>query len=55
MTVSADVLRALCAHPTVMTDRELAATLGKSHQHINQACRKLVTVEGAVEIWEREN
>jgi hypothetical protein len=34
MTVSDDVLRALRARPASMTDADLAAMLGKRHQHI---------------------
>jgi hypothetical protein len=41
MTVSDDVLRALRARPAGTTDAELAAMLGKRHQHINQSCRIL--------------
>ena len=43
MTVSDDALRALRARPTGMTDAELAAMLGKRHQHINQTCRTLAS------------
>jgi len=43
MTVSDDVLRALRARPAGMTDAELAATLGKRHQQINQTCRTLAS------------
>jgi hypothetical protein len=43
MTVSNDVLRALGARPTGMTDAELAAMVGKRHQHINQTCRTLAS------------
>jgi hypothetical protein len=41
MTVADDVLRALRARPASMTDAEIAAMLHKSHQQINQACRRL--------------
>jgi hypothetical protein len=43
MTVSDDVLRALRARPAGMTDAELAAMLGKRHEHINQTCRTLAS------------
>lgn len=43
MTVADDVLRALHARPTGMTDAELATVLGKRHQHINQTCRALAS------------
>jgi hypothetical protein len=39
MTVGDDVLRALRARPTGMSDTEPAAMLHKRHQHINQTCR----------------
>ncbi len=41
MTVEDDVLRALRARADGMTDAELAAELGKGHQHINGTCRTL--------------
>jgi Holliday junction resolvase-like predicted endonuclease len=41
MTVADDVLRALQARPTGMTDEDLARLLGKNHSHINQVCHRL--------------
>jgi Holliday junction resolvase-like predicted endonuclease len=41
MTVADDVMQALRERPEGMTDAELAALLGKRHQHINQTCRML--------------
>jgi hypothetical protein len=41
MTVADEVLNALRENPVGLTDAELAALLGKRHQHINMTCRSL--------------
>jgi Holliday junction resolvase-like predicted endonuclease len=41
MTVADDVLNALRDNAVGLTDAELAALLGKRHQHINMTCRSL--------------
>jgi hypothetical protein len=41
MTVADQVLEALRSSPAGMSDAELAALLGKRHQHINQTCRTM--------------
>jgi Holliday junction resolvase-like predicted endonuclease len=43
MTVADEILRELGAHPEGMSDADLASTLGKRHQHINQTCRNLAS------------
>jgi hypothetical protein len=47
MTVADEVLRELGAHPAGMSDAELAATMRKRHQSINQTCRMLA-IQGLI-------
>ena len=47
MTVRDDIVRCLRENPEGLSDGELAARLGKLHQHVNQTCR-LLAREGHV-------